>query len=170
MNAPTLDGIGRDLLVVGAFRRAISLTEPFVIAAAFFAFAARGWWPLCVACTMLLTFLTYGSISHDLVHRNLHLPKWLNEALLCAIELISFRCGHAYRIVHLNHDARFPSAGDIEGSAAGMSWWRSLFIEGPTLQPRLLSSRSAPAAIARGSSAKRSRSCSSSPRHSPRSR
>jgi len=138
MNIPTLDGIGRDLLAVSAFRRALSLATPFALTAAFFAFAARGIWPASVACTMLLTFLTYGSISHDLVHRNLRLPKWLNEALLCAIELISFRCGHAYRIVHLYHHARFPASDDLEGSAAGMTWWRALLIEGPTLQPRLL--------------------------------
>src|SRR5213075_1388197 len=68
---------------------------------------------------------------------NLHLPRPLNEALLCGIELITFRCGHAYRVVHLHHHAHFPAADDLEGSAAGMSWWRAL-LEGLILQPRLL--------------------------------
>ncbi len=44
---------------------------------------------------MLLSFLTYASTSHDLVHRNLKLPGWLNEALLSAVELLAFRSGHA---------------------------------------------------------------------------
>ena len=36
---------------------------------------------------MALTFSTYGSTSHDLVHRSLGLPRAANEALLCVIEL-----------------------------------------------------------------------------------
>jgi beta-carotene hydroxylase len=89
-----------------------------------------------LACPVLLSFLTYGSISHDLVHRNLRLPKWLNEVLLSAIELLAFRSGHAYRVVHLHHHARFPAEDDLEGSAAKMTFVRSL-LEGPTLQLRL---------------------------------
>jgi beta-carotene hydroxylase len=135
-DAPSLDEVGRDLLIVPAWRRAVSLTAPFILAAAFFPLAARGWWIAALACPVLLSFLTYGSISHDLVHRNLGLPKRLNEILLCAIELIAFRSGHAYRFVHLNHHAHFPAADDLEGSAAGMGPIRALF-EGLTLQPRL---------------------------------
>ena len=130
---PPLD---RELLVVAPWRRAISLTTPFLLAAAFFAAAARGWWIVALACPVLLSFLTYGSISHDLVHRNLGLPRWLNEVLLSTIELISFRSGHAYRFVHLHHHARFPAADDLEGAAAGMGPIRAL-LEGITLQPRL---------------------------------
>jgi beta-carotene hydroxylase len=99
-------------------------------------FAARGWWIASVACTMVLSFITYGSVSHDLVHRNLGLPIWLNEPLLAAIELLTLRSGHAYRWTHLHHHARFPSSDDIEGAAAAMPWWRAL-LDGVTLQPRL---------------------------------
>lgn len=134
---PPLDVIGRDLLVVPAWRRMLTLTMPFLLATLFFVLAARRLWLGSLLCAMAMTFITYGSISHDLVHRNLRLPRWLNEVLLCAIELITFRCGHAYRIVHLHHHARFPSRDDLEGSAAAMSWWRAL-LEGPILQPRLL--------------------------------
>jgi len=134
---PALDVLGRDLLVVPTWRRTLTLATPFALAGLFFVFAARGLWLGSLLCAMAMTFLTYGSISHDLVHRNLHLPRRLNEALLCAIELITFRCGHAYRIVHLHHHAHFPDAGDLEGSAAAMTWWRAL-LEGPILQPRLL--------------------------------
>ena len=134
---PTLDVLGSDLLTVPAWRRAVSLAAPFLLAIAFFVFAARGSWLPAVAATMLLSFITYGSISHDLVHRTLRLPAALNEVLLCAIELLAFRSGHAYRFTHLNHHARFPAADDLEGAAAGMTWWRAL-VDGITLQPRLL--------------------------------
>jgi beta-carotene hydroxylase len=134
---PTLDTLGRDLLIVHGWRRAVSLAVPFLLAAAFFLFAANGLWIASLGCTMLLTFLTYGSISHDLGHRTLRLSQPCNEALLCAIELIAFRSGHAYRFAHLNHHARFPAADDLEGAAAGMTWWRAL-LDGVTLQPRLL--------------------------------
>lgn len=133
---PALDEMGRDLLEVPVWRRALSLTAPFALAVAFFAFAQRGLWILALACPVLMSFLTYGSISHDLVHRNLRLPFALNELLLFAIEMLAFRSGHAYRVVHLNHHATFPAADDLEGAAAGMTWWRSL-LEGVTLQPRL---------------------------------
>lgn len=133
---PSLDRLGRDLLAVRAWRITISLVTPFLFAIGFFVFALNGHWGLAVVCTMLLTFFTYGSISHDLVHRTLGLPRALNEILLCAIELMTFRSGHAYRFSHLNHHARFPAADDLEGAAAGMTWWRSL-LDGVTLQPRL---------------------------------
>jgi len=133
---PPIAELGPDLLRVRAWRRVVSLSAPFALTALFFLFAARGIWLAALGCTMLLTFLTYGSISHDLVHRNLRLPRWLNEALLAAIELIAFRSGHAYRVVHLHHHAHFPAADDLEGAAAAMPWWRAL-IDGLTLQPRL---------------------------------
>jgi beta-carotene hydroxylase len=133
---PTLDEIGRDLLEVPAWRRALSLALPFALAAAFFVFAHHGLWVPALACPVALSFLTYASISHDLVHRNLRLAPALNEVLLAAIELIAFRSGHAYRAVHLHHHATFPAASDLEGAAARMTWWRAL-LEGLALQPRL---------------------------------
>jgi beta-carotene hydroxylase len=137
MNAlPALDTLGRDLLRVPAWRRAVSLVAPFVLTALFFVLAAQGEWVAAIASPVLLSFLTYGSISHDLVHRNLGLPKWLNEILLTLIELLAFRSGHAYRAVHLHHHARFPADDDLEGAASRMSLPRAL-IEGIGLQPRL---------------------------------
>ena len=133
---PSLDSLGKDLLYVPWQRRALSLCCPFVLTAAFFLLAAHGWWPVALICPVLLSFLTYGSISHDLVHRNLRLPTWLNESLLTTIELLAFRSGHAYRTVHLNHHARFPDADDLEGAAARMSWLHAL-LDGVTLQYRL---------------------------------
>src|SRR6516165_1144957 len=104
---PSFNVLGRDLLKVPSWRVAVSLAAPFLLTVTFFVFAAHQIWIGLVACAMLSTFLTYGSISHDLVHKNLRLPRRLNEMFLCAIELISFRSGHAYRAAHLNHHACF---------------------------------------------------------------
>jgi beta-carotene hydroxylase len=136
LKLPSLDVLGRDLLMVPAWRRAVSLAIPFLLAIAFFFCARNGLWIAAIGCTMLLTFVSYGSISHDLVHRTLRLPAVLNETLLFAIELIAFRCGHAYRITHLNHHKRFLAPDDLEGAAARMTWWRAI-LDGVTLQPRL---------------------------------
>ena len=133
---PSLDTLGRDLLEVPWWRRAVSLVVPFGLTAGFFLLAARGWWWAALVCPVALSFLTYASTSHDLVHRNLHIPHGLNEALLCAVELLAFRSGHAYRTVHLNHHAHFPEEGDLEGAAAKMSLPRAL-LDGLTLQYRL---------------------------------
>lgn len=134
---PSLDELGRDLLVVPRWRKVASLVAPFVFVALFFVLAAQDQWIAAAVCPVMLSFLTYGSISHDLVHRNLGLPRWLNEILLSAIEMLAFRSGHAYRVVHLNHHAHFPAEDDLEGAASKMSFVGSL-IEGLTLQPRLV--------------------------------
>jgi beta-carotene hydroxylase len=133
---PSLDVIGRDLLAVPAWRRALSLAFPFTLPPLFFFFAMRGWWIPALACPVILSFVTYGSVSHDLVHRTLRLPHWLNETLLCAMELITLRSGHAYRFTHLHHHARFPHEDDIEAEAARMPLGRALF-DGFAHQPRL---------------------------------
>ncbi len=135
-NFPSLDELGRDLLQVSGFRRAVSLTVPFALAALFFVFAMRGLWLLALACPVALSFLTYGSTSHDLVHRTLRLPPWLNEPLLCATELICLRSGHAYRTSHLYHHAHFPADDDLEAKAARLPLGWAL-LDGLTLQYRL---------------------------------
>src|SRR3954451_19096347 len=128
--APTIDDLGRDLLRVSAARKALSLASPFLIAALFFIFAARGWWIPAVACTMVLSFITYGSLSHHLGERTLLLPPVVrpplcgprplplppcpNEPLLALMDLIAFRSSIAYRWTHLHHHARLPSADDSE--------------------------------------------------------
>ena len=133
---PSLETLGGDLLDLPAWRKAVSLTVPFVLVVAFFVLASRGLWIAAFACPVILSFITYGSVSHDLVHRTLRLPRWLNEILLCAIELIAFRSGHAYRFTHLHHHARFPADDDIEARSAKMSLFGAV-LDGFTLQPRL---------------------------------
>ena len=85
---------------------------------------------------MCLSFVTYGSTSHDLVHRNLGLRKTTNELLLSLIELLALRSGHAYSLAHLHHHARYPQRDDIEGAAARMSFMRTL-LEGVIFQSKI---------------------------------
>jgi len=134
---PTLDELGRDLLHLPRWRVALSLAGPFLLAGSFFAFAYSGWWLAAGASMVALSFATYGSISHDLVHRTLGLPRWCNDLLLTLIELLLLRSGRAYRLAHLNHHARFPDPHeDPEGRAAHGTFWAALS-SGPLFFGRL---------------------------------
>jgi beta-carotene hydroxylase len=132
---PSLRDLGLDLLDVTSLERWSALALPFACAAGFLAFGWLAWWPLALACAVAQSFFTYASVSHDLVHRTLRLPPRVNETLLCLIELICFRSGHAFRVTHLHHHARFPAADDLEGRAARIRWWRAL-LDGLVAQPR----------------------------------
>jgi beta-carotene hydroxylase len=134
---PSLADLGPDLLRISSRQRVLALIIPFACIALYLAFAFLRLWPLAVLTLMYLSFATYGSISHDLVHRTLGLPRRVNELFLTLIELFAFRSGHAYRLAHLHHHARFPHNDDIEGAAAHMSLPRTL-LEGMILQPRIM--------------------------------
>ena len=129
--------LGVDLLHVSVWRRSITLAIPFVCVAAYGLFAIHRLWMPAVLCLIYLSFATYGSISHDLVHHTLALPSTLNEFFLATIELLAFRSGHAYRMAHLHHHARFPHEDDIEGAAAKMTLFRAI-LEGMIFQPRIM--------------------------------
>jgi beta-carotene hydroxylase len=124
---PPLDELGRDLLRVPRRRVAAALAAPFALAAGYFALASAGWWFPAVGCVVALSFVTYGSVSHDLVHLSLGLPRRLNDALLTALELLLLRSGRAYRLAHLNHHARYPGReDDPEAAAAHGSFWSAV--------------------------------------------
>jgi beta-carotene hydroxylase len=133
---PSLRELGPDLLRITARQRLTALALPFVCCGAYFGFASLGWWPAAVLAVVALSFFTYGSVSHDLVHRNLGLPRAANEVLLCAIELLALRSGHAYRAAHLHHHARFPHPDDVEATAARKSWLGAV-AEGPAFSLRI---------------------------------
>src|SRR5215204_1054432 len=115
---PPLAELGVDLLHINRFQRIFSLIMPFALVGVYIAFAHFQIWAAAVVTLMVLSFVTYGSISHDLVHRTLGLSHRTNDFFLSAIELLAFRAGHAYRLAHLHHHARFPHDDDIEGAAA----------------------------------------------------
>ena len=133
---PPLRELGPDLLRVPPWRLAWSLALPFLWCGAYFALATLGWWPAAVFALVALSFVTYGSTSHDLVHRNLGLPRAVNDVLLCVIELLALRSGHAYQAAHLHHHARYPHEDDVEAIAARRSWAGAL-AEGVVFQPRI---------------------------------
>lgn len=130
---PSLHQIAPELFRLSTSRRVFTLLIPFLYATLYFVFAGFSWWPFAVFSLVALSFVTYGSISHDLVHRNLGLPRSVNDAFLSVIELLALRSGHAYRMAHLHHHARFPHSDDIEGAAAKMSFPRTM-LEGMIFQ------------------------------------
>jgi beta-carotene hydroxylase len=134
--APSIDALGRDLLVVSPWQRVQSILRPVTCAALYFVFAAQGWWVAAVAAVAGLMFITYVSTSHDLLHRTLGLSRPLNEFLLSAVELLALRSGHAFRVSHLCHHRCFPEEEDVEGRVARMPAWRAL-LEGIGNQTRL---------------------------------
>jgi beta-carotene hydroxylase len=111
-----------DLSSVTGLQRAVTLALPFVCAVFYFCFAVLEWWPPAVVSLMYLSFITYGSTSHDLVHGSLGLRNRTNNLFLSVIELLALRSGHAYRAAHLYHHARYPQHDDIEGAASRMSF------------------------------------------------
>lgn len=133
---PTLHELGDDLTRLSPFRRWFSIACPFVWSVGYWAFAVEGHWIPAVFCLVALSFVTYGSVSHDLVHRNMGLSRGLNDHLLILIELLALRSGTAYRLTHLHHHRRYPAADDIEGAAAKMTLLGSL-LEGVQFQFKL---------------------------------
>lgn len=133
---PGLDVLGRDLLEVTPARRFFTISIPFVLIAAFFHFAKLGLWMPAFGSVVLLSMLTYGSSSHDLVHQTIGLSKFWNHFWLSLIELLCFRSGTAYRLSHLHHHQHLLDSSDIEGSAVRLSLLQTL-LTGPTMQLRL---------------------------------
>jgi beta-carotene hydroxylase len=133
---PVLHNLADDLTHISALRLALSLSLPFIWMGLYFLFAIWHWWAVSIACLVCLSFVTYGSISHDLVHGNLGLRRRTNDFLLTLIEMLALRSGHAYRLAHLHHHFCYPNDDDIEGAASKMSFIRTI-LEGVVFQPRI---------------------------------
>jgi beta-carotene hydroxylase len=133
---PSLRELGDDLLRVTALRRLLTLGAPFAWLAGYFLLAHEHRWAEAVGCVMGLSFISYGSTSHDLVHHTLGLPSRLNNLLLTLIELVSLRSGTAYRLSHLHHHRHLLDREDIEGTAAHGSLAGAI-LGGPGMQLRL---------------------------------
>lgn len=133
---PKLSELGMDLLRLSTLQTARAIALPFLAFAAYWIFAASQHWVLATGALVVLSFVTYGSTSHDLVHGSLRLNRFANDLLLSVIEAISLRSGHAYQAAHLNHHARFPHDDDIEAKASRMSVAGAL-LEGIVFQLRI---------------------------------
>ena len=130
---PSIKELGIDLLTLSRFQLVSTLLIPFSLFVLYFVFAFNDNWFFAVLCTVGLSFTSYGSTSHDLVHENLKIHRNLNTFLLSLLELICFRSGHAYRLSHLYHHRRFPNEDDVEGAASRMTFIRTL-LEGVIFQ------------------------------------
>jgi beta-carotene hydroxylase len=135
-NLPTLHELGGDLLHVTPAQQAKTLMLPFLAMGGYWLFASLRCWPLAIASVMILSFVTYGSSSHDLVHRVLRLPHGLNDIMLTIIELLSLRSGTAYRLSHLHHHQHLLADDDIEGATAHGSLLAAI-VSGPFAQIQL---------------------------------
>ncbi|MBA4054185.1 MAG: fatty acid desaturase [Marivirga sp.] len=135
---PSVKDLGFDLLTLTRFQLLSTLLAPFIFFTLYFGFALMGQWILAALCTMSLSFVTYGSTSHDLVHENLKINRRLNRFLLSFIEAICFRSGHAYKLSHLYHHKRYPHEDDVEGAASRMSFMRTI-LEGVIFQIKIYS-------------------------------
>jgi beta-carotene hydroxylase len=133
---PRLPELGLDLLEITPGQRLWTITVPFILIVLYFVAAHFGYWVIAVGAVMYLSFVTYGSTSHDLVHRNLGLTRVTNEIFLTLIELLSLRSGHAYRLSHFHHHARYPADDDLEAAASKRSLGGAL-LEGVTFHIRL---------------------------------
>jgi beta-carotene hydroxylase len=133
---PAIKELGMDLLELNVLQKFWTLLKPFLFCAAYFVFAYWNYWLPAILSVVCLLFVTFVSTSHDLVHRNLGLPKNINTLLLSLIELLVIRSGHSFRLCHLNHHKHFPDKKDVEGLAVHMPFYRVL-LEGPIYQFRL---------------------------------
>lgn len=92
---------------------------------------------LAFGAVFYLSFVTYGSCSHDLVHSNCGFSRRISHFWLSVIELSMLRSGTVYRLVHLNHHRLYPNfERDPEGRASYFGLFRTL-LEGPFFQFRL---------------------------------
>ncbi|MGH8021932.1 MAG: fatty acid desaturase [Opitutaceae bacterium] len=128
---PKLDDLGRDLLLSSSAQRVLAIVRPLLCVGAYFGFAFLGWWIAAIAAVAGLMFITYASVSHDLLHRTPGFSRRVNDFWLAIIEALVLRSGHAFRVTHLQHHRRFPADDDIEGAVADKPWW-TLAISGLT--------------------------------------
>jgi len=135
MERPSINELGAELTHTTASQAAIALCLPFLAIASYFLFAFSGAWIGAVLSIMFLSFISYGSTSHDLVHANLGLPKRVNDFFLLLIEMLCLRSGTAYRATHLHHHKNFPHFDDVEAASAE-SLMQSL-LNAPLLQFKL---------------------------------
>ena len=133
---PSIKELGVDLMTLSGFQLATTLLLPFIFCILYFVFAFHDFWFFAVLCTIGLSFTSYGSTSHDLVHENLRINKKLNSFLLFFLELICFRSGHAYLLSHLYDHKIYPHEDDVEGAASRMSFVRTL-LEGVIFQLKI---------------------------------
>ena len=132
---PTIDRLGRDLLVTTPARRRFVFLRPLVGVALFAtAWATGAFWLAPVG--VFVAFLCVIAATHDLVHSSLGLRRNVRDAVLFVLPALVLQSGHVYRSTHPQHHRAFPHGEDPEGLVADRSLLRCL-AEGPLFLPRL---------------------------------
>ena len=135
LTPPSLEELGRDLLITTPRQRWIALARPFIGVAMYVLAAALGlWWvtPIIV----FLIFVAVVTVTHDVVHGSLGLRRKQTEWALFLTGAILLESGHAYRTTHLQHHKVFPADDDPEGYPARISTLGAV-LYGPVFLVRL---------------------------------
>ena len=119
LELPTKNEVTRLLKPLGVIEIFFTIARPFIFFVSFFFFCQHNLPFLAFISVVLMSFFTYPSLSHELVHQNLCLGKHLSQFLLSLLEGLMLRSGESYRLVHLKHHACFPHPNeDLEGRAS----------------------------------------------------
>lgn len=120
MTLPSLDELGRDLLITSGRQRIVALARPYLGVACFVVVVWLGWWWL-TPLVVFGIFVAVVTVTHDVVHRTLGLTETQTDRWLFALGLVLLESGHAYRITHRQHHRLFPNPDDPEGYPANLS-------------------------------------------------
>ena len=111
---------------------------PLLTIVTYFILASKQLWVLAFLSLCYLSFASYGSCCHDLVHANFGFSRTTCNRWLSLIEFFLMRSGTTYRLTHLIHHQHYPDFDkDPEGRASYYSLFRA-FLEGPIFHPKLV--------------------------------
>ena len=129
LGLPPLSELGHDLLGATPLARTIVVGRPFLLIAAYAVLFQLGFWYLAVLIVPYV-YVTVGAAVHDLVHRSLDFPDWLNALLLSVVGGLELESGHTLRETHQVHHRKVHTSVDPEGYVDQYSSLRTLG-EGP---------------------------------------
>lgn len=137
-NLPSFESLKSELPPITTWEKWSVVLIPLMTITAYFVFASLRWYVPALLTLVYLSFATYGSCCHDLVHGNIGISRRASNLWLSAIEFLMMRSGTTYRKTHLNHHLHYPDfEKDPEGRASYFSLFRTL-LEGPVFHPKLI--------------------------------
>ncbi len=137
-NLPSIKIIKSQLKPISPIEKWMVVINPLLTISLYFIFCWLKWYSLAFLSLCYLSFVTYGSCCHDLVHANFGMSRKLCNFWLSFIEILLMRSGTTYRVTHLNHHQFYPDFDkDPEGRASYYTLFRTL-LEGPVFHPKLI--------------------------------
>jgi beta-carotene hydroxylase len=135
---PAFGEISSLLSPLSSWERLSVVVIPLATILAYFLLAINGLYLGAFLALMYLSFNTYGSCCHDLVHCNFGWSRKTCSRWLSFIELLLMRSGTTYRVTHLNHHQWYPDFyKDPEGRASYYTLFRTL-LEGLIFHSKLI--------------------------------